>query len=53
MIDWTTFNVAWMPFSRWHFGTTPNAYGDVVIWLGRLYVSWNWRGWERRWEWPQ
>ena len=38
---WRSLTIANM---RWHFyiGSGGNTYGDVVIWIGALYVAWNW-----------
>ncbi len=41
----TSLNVSWMPSGnpQLFIGFDQGDYGDVVIWIGRLYVSWNWR----------
>jgi hypothetical protein len=39
----TSLNISWMPFSGLFIGRDCDCYGDVVIWIGRLYISWNWK----------
>ena len=41
-IDWPTFTVSRM---RWSFfvGADCGHFGDVVVWIGPLYISWDWR----------
>jgi len=36
--DLTIARMRWSLF----FGLDCDCYGDVVIWIGPLYVSWNW-----------
>ncbi len=36
-------NISRMPGWHLYFGLDNDCYGDVVIWIGPLYVSWNWR----------
>ena len=40
MID--SLNLSWMPSRGLFFGLGCDCYGDVVIWIGPIYVSWSW-----------
>ena len=42
------FTFTRFPFRGWFIGFDNDCYGDVVIWLGRLYVAWNWGGSDKR-----
>lgn len=47
---WKSLNVSWMPAGNFYVGGGGDTYGDVVIWLWRLYISWNWgRPYPRAW----
>lgn len=38
-----SFNLSVMPSPRqFLFARRADCYGDVVIWIGRIYCSWNW-----------
>jgi len=37
------FNLSIMPGpGQLYFGRNCDCYGDIVIWIGRVYCSWNW-----------
>ncbi len=36
------FTCTWFPLRGWFIGFDNDCYGDVVIWLGRFYMAWNW-----------
>jgi len=43
MID--GFTCVWMGgWHTWTAGWHCDCYGDVVLWLGPVYISWNWTG---------
>ena len=39
----TCLNVSWMPGRPDFFIGRGGDYGDVVIWIGWLWISWNWK----------
>ncbi len=45
---WRTLNISRM-FCSFYIGSGGNTYGDVVIWIGPLYISWNYRPFPLEW----
>ena len=36
------FGINRMQFSEWGIWLNQGDYGDVVIWLGHIFISWKW-----------
>jgi len=44
-----TFHVSLMPGWGWHFWFGPSEYGDLVIWIGRIWIAASWSD-EHPWQ---